>query len=67
MAYRVGMENCGSRLLVLHNTKEPRTKGLIYNSICINPDNTIYAMGTVGSTNERIFKEVKLDGNDHKR
>lgn len=67
MAYRVGMENCGAKLLYLHSTKEPRTKGLIYSSICINYDNTIYAMGVMGGSNERVFKEVKLDGTDNKR
>lgn len=30
-------------------------------------ENTIYAMGVMGGSNERIFKEVKLDGTDNKR
>lgn len=62
MAYRVGMENCGSKLLYFHSTKEPRTKGISYTSVAINPDNSIYAMGILGNVGERVFKEIKLSG-----
>ena len=67
MAYRVGMENRGSKLLYFHSTKEPRTKGISYTSVAINIDNSIYAMGILGNTGERVFKEVRLNGEDSRR
>jgi hypothetical protein len=30
-------------------------------------DNTIYAMGIISATGERIFKEIKLDGSENHR
>ncbi len=67
LAYRVGMENCGHKLLYMHSSKEPRTKGVSYSSVAITADNTIYAIGSIGNGAERVFKEIKLDGTDNKR
>ena len=51
----------------MHSSKEPRTKGISYSSVAIHADNTIYAMGIISNTNERVFKEIKLDGTENKR
>ncbi len=38
-----------------------------YSSICISPDQTIYALGALGTSGERVFKEVKLDDTETRR
>ena len=62
IAYRVRMENCGERLMYSPSSKETRIKGVTYSSVAIGYDNTIYALGMISTTGERLFKEIKLDG-----
>ena len=49
------------------SSKETRIKGVSYSSVAISMDNTIYAMGLISTTGERIFKEIKLDGTENHR
>ena len=44
------------------SSKETRIKGVTYSSVEIGFDNTIYALGMISTSGERIFKEIKLDG-----
>lgn len=44
------------------SSKETRIKGVTYSSVAIGYDNTIYALGMISTTGERLFKEIKLDG-----
>lgn len=67
IAYRVRMENCGERIMYSPSSKETRIKGVTYSSIAISFDNTIYALGMISTTGERIFKEIKLDGSENPR
>ncbi len=67
IAYRVRMENCGERIMYSPSSKETRIKGVTYSSIAISFDNTIYALGMISTTGERLFKEIKLDGTENPR
>ena len=64
LAYRVGMEGLGSKLVYIHNSKELRHKGIGYSCVTVTNNNKIYAVGSVSNSNERVFKEVLLDGSD---
>lgn len=67
LAYRVGIEGLGNKLVYIHNSKESRTKGVIYSCVTVTTNNKIYAVGSVANSNERVFKEVLLDGTDNKK
>ena len=62
LAYRVGMEGLGSKLVYVSNSKESRYKGIGYSCVTVTSDNKIYAVGSVSNTNERVLKEISLDG-----
>lgn len=40
---------------------------MTYSSVAIGFDNTIYALGMISTSGERIFKEIKLDGTENHR
>ena len=61
LAYRVAMENGGTKLLFKHSSKETRIKGVSYSSVVVGPNNVIYVMGVIGTTGEKVFKEMRLD------
>jgi hypothetical protein len=58
------MEGLGTKLVYIHNSKELRHKGIGYSCVTVTNNNRIYAVGNISNTNERIFKEILLDGSD---
>lgn len=67
LAYRIGLEGLGTKLVYIHNSKETRLKGISYSCITVTNNNRIYAVGSISNTNERVFKEILLDGTESKR
>lgn len=51
LAFRVGMEGLGSKLVYVSNSKESRYKGIGYSCVTVTSDNKIYAVGSVSNTN----------------
>jgi hypothetical protein len=56
LAYRMGMDGLGAKLVYIHNSKELRNKGIGYSCVTVTNNNRIYAVGNVSITNDRIFK-----------